>query len=992
MVRFSIFIPTILSSTALASDLLIDTTSGPVEGFYNSSSVRAFLGIPYAEPATGLRRFKPPVPISRSNQTIQVNSFPATCPGQYTFSNESIWSVLPYMPWNTDSMSEDCLAINVWAPKAKKENGKFAVMMYIYGGGFTQGGSAIPFYDGTNLVEEHQDIVVVTFNYRVSIFGYPNAPGLEPGQQNVGLLDQRLAVEWVHRNIGQFGGDPSRIMLFGQSAGAASTDLFTYAVRILIRYGKYPHNPIVHGVIMQSGAASIIMNEDKTHQNWQNLSQALGCSSLQCMQDKPWEEILEGVSSGSYSFSPVPDNVTAFADYEARAKQGGLARLPTLIGGADREGSANMNLSSKSINETLVYTATQSTFNCPIVETVDNRLEQDIPTWRYLYHGNWSGLSPTPWLGAYHSSDVPIVFGTYNNTPIQPSSSPAEVAASKYIQGAWVAFAKDPWNGLNNYGWPQFTSQNQSLVNLALDNRATATIGSAGKWDSYCRGANNHEINISKTGCRTCRARRVKCDETPGSCRNCISTGRKCEYDIQRLPRRLPGSRPTGESIVLSTHIADGFWWKITSDERRCFSFFQHRSLPTVIGYFDSPLWQRLVLQMSQVDQAVYHAVVAFSAIHVDYEARGNPLTMKDLDNSWQRFAVDQCGKAYALLTARSASRDPNLQEVTLVCCMLFVLSELMRGYYDLAFTHLRNGLQILKDVGCRQLPNPSPTCAPIVEQSLVDTFCHLDVQSAYFGVGELVLPVQSDVCLLEWNTGNVEPFQHLCEARRVLDSLMGAVFQFHTFVSPLSRTEIGVKYGYLSQRQFDLGSQLRRFAQAFDPLYMHLSTRCDIKGKRGADIIYLHQLSLSMILETCLLGHTKELLDYYTPAFRKLVALAEAITTSFTERPSILLHMGVIAPLFFVSTECSEPEVRWRAIRALQSWPHREGTWDSSLVARIAIETMTVEEQAVQDPDQASHVSHAFTIVSPEDASSAQMLYTLDGGGEIQSRTLSLE
>lgn len=411
-----------------------------------------------------------------------------------------------------------------------------------------------------------------------------------------------------------------------------------------------------------------------------------------------------------------------------------------------------------------------------------------------------------------------------------------------------------------------------------------------------------------------------------------------------------------------------------------------------MIGYFDSPLWQKLVLQMSQVDQAVYHAVVAFSAIHADYEACENPLIIKDLDNSWQRFAIDQCGRAYALLTARSSSQDPNLQEVTLVCCMLFVLSELMRGYYDVAFTHLRNGLQILKGVGRRRLPDPSPPCASTIERSLVDTFSHLDVQSAYFGVGELVLPVQSDVSLPGWNEGNVKAFRHICEARRALDSLMGAVFQFHTSVSPLSLTEISAMYGYLSKRQFDLGSQLRQFAQAFDPLYRHLCARCDIKEKRGADIIYLHQLSLSMILETCLLDRTKELLDYYTPTFKKIVALAEAITTSFTERPSVLLHMGVIAPLFFVSTECREPEVRWRAIRALQSWPHREGTWDSSLVARIAIETMRVEEQTVQDKDQASRVIHAFTTVSPENQSSAQMLYTLDGGGEVQSRTLSLE
>ncbi|GMG08812.1 unnamed protein product [Aspergillus oryzae] len=488
------------------------------------------------------------------------------------------------------------------------------------------------------------------------------------------------------------------------------------------------------------------------------------------------------------------------------------------------------------------------------------------------------------------------------------------------------------------------------------------------------------------------RARRIKCDETPESCHNCTSTGRKCEYDIQRLPRRLPGKRSTVGSIVRSTNIADGFRWKITSDERLCFSFFQHRSLPTITGYFDSPLWQRLVLQMSQVDQAVYHAVVAFSAIHADYEARGNPLAIQNLDNSWQRFAIDQCGRAYALLIARSASQDPNLQQVTLVCCMLFVLSELIRGYYDLAFTHLRNGLQILKNAGCHRLSDACPTHTSTIEQSLVDTFSHLDMQSAYFGVGGPVLPMQLGLSRCESDEDDVKAFQHVCEARRALDRLMGAVFQFHTSISPLSPIEISVKYGYLSTRQFDLSSQLRHFSRAFDPLSKSVSAHCGSKEKRGMDIIYLHQFSLSIILETCLLDRTKEVLNYYTPAFEKIVTLAEAITASFTERPSILLHMGVIAPLFFVSTKCSEREVRWRAIRALQSWPHREGTWDSSLVARIAIETIKAEEQTVKDKGQASRVSHAFTTLSSEDQSYGEMVYTLDDGGEVQSHSCPLQ
>ncbi|KAF7592161.1 hypothetical protein BBP40_000648 [Aspergillus hancockii] len=311
--------------------------------------------------------------------------------------------------------------------------------------------------------------------YRVSVFGYPNSPDLEPDQRNVGLLDQRLAVEWVRQNIAQFGGDPSSIMLFGQSAGAASVDFYTYA---------YPHNPIVRAVGIQSGAAALMISNDQAHLNWNNLSRELECSSLQCMQEKPWADIIQAVSSGSYKFIPVADNVTVFSDYDARAKEGQLARLPTLIGGADREASAYFNLSSMAINETLVYTATQQTFNCPIHQTTFNRLGQDVPTWRYLYRGNFSSLSPTTWLGAYHSSDIPIVLGSYNKTTSQIPSSPSEVAASKYIQGAWVAFAKDPWDGLHEYGWPQFTAENQSLINLG----ATAEITSAKEWDSHCSG------------------------------------------------------------------------------------------------------------------------------------------------------------------------------------------------------------------------------------------------------------------------------------------------------------------------------------------------------------------------------------------------------------------------------------------------------------------------------------------------------------------------
>lgn len=171
MMNLKVLLSCLLGSAALAvassSELQVETTSGIVHGFYNNSAetVRTFLGIPYAEPPVGARRFAPAVRKSRMDGVFNASSFGPPCPGQFSFSNESIWTVLPYNPWNTADISEDCLSINVWAPAAKhkKGKGKKAVMMYIYGGGFVQGGTALTFYDGNNLVQDNEDIIVVTF-------------------------------------------------------------------------------------------------------------------------------------------------------------------------------------------------------------------------------------------------------------------------------------------------------------------------------------------------------------------------------------------------------------------------------------------------------------------------------------------------------------------------------------------------------------------------------------------------------------------------------------------------------------------------------------------------------------------------------------------------------------------------------------------------------------------------------------------------------------
>lgn len=152
------------------SDLIVATSSGIVHGIYNDTAhkVRAFLGIPYAEPATGDLRFAPPQPRAPSQHPINASSFGAPCPQVYNYDNESIWSVLPYRIWNAEDMSEECLYVNVWTPaehQTKKSTagrkGK-AVMLFIHGGAFGEGAGSVGFYDGVDLASSG-DVVVVTF-------------------------------------------------------------------------------------------------------------------------------------------------------------------------------------------------------------------------------------------------------------------------------------------------------------------------------------------------------------------------------------------------------------------------------------------------------------------------------------------------------------------------------------------------------------------------------------------------------------------------------------------------------------------------------------------------------------------------------------------------------------------------------------------------------------------------------------------------------------
>ena len=236
--------------------LVVSTHQGPVQGSLVFPTVRAFLGVPYA---VADRWQAPQSPPYRHGVTFNATQFGDSCIQTLSPFNREKLNL-----WGLDDLdvnqSEDCLTVNVWTPSMNRKQ-RGAVVVFVHGGGFQYGTvcsticfivflfglspelqSNTAYYDGANLVRDNIDVVFVSLNYRLGIFGFPNAPYLfsETKSQNFGLLDIEAAIQWVHDNIGAFGGDPGRIILVGYGAGGGAIDAYSYANRD-VKFIKGPY-------------------------------------------------------------------------------------------------------------------------------------------------------------------------------------------------------------------------------------------------------------------------------------------------------------------------------------------------------------------------------------------------------------------------------------------------------------------------------------------------------------------------------------------------------------------------------------------------------------------------------------------------------------------------------------------------------------------------------------------------------------------------------
>ncbi|MFI1721223.1 carboxylesterase/lipase family protein [Streptomyces sp. NPDC020489] len=217
--------------TAVQTEPVVNTPYGAVRGRYEHG-IAVFRGIPYAAPPFGPRRFRPPLPPDPWDGVRDAGAFGPTAPKPPYSEAFAQYLSDPVVP------GDDCLNLNVWTPEPGR-GARLPVLVWLHGGALTRGSSAVPVYDGHAFARD--GVVFVSVNYRLGVEGYglfPDTPA------NPGLRDQLAALEWVHRSVGEFGGDPARITLGGQSAGAISTGALLAAPRT---------QGLVRRAILQSG-------------------------------------------------------------------------------------------------------------------------------------------------------------------------------------------------------------------------------------------------------------------------------------------------------------------------------------------------------------------------------------------------------------------------------------------------------------------------------------------------------------------------------------------------------------------------------------------------------------------------------------------------------------------------------------------------------------------------------------------------------------------
>ncbi|XP_050024748.1 acetylcholinesterase-like [Dermacentor andersoni] len=526
-----LLVAVVLTVTADESFVERQTTEGMVRGKVVrvlDKSVEEYRGIPFAEPPVGKLRFRPPLPKQPWEGTVDATAGNTACPQV----------LLEGITMGNLSFTEDCLQLNVWVPEVASNPGsRRPVLVWIHGGAFTFGSANMANTSGVVLAALG-DVVVVSTNYRLGILGFMNVYSPEaPG--NVGLLDQNMALKWVQRNIGHFGGDPERVTLFGEGAGSVSVH-----AQIMSPLSRR----IFKRAVLMSGTMYSLDTWETVYESIvkaYKVANVVGCSNsariglspnaeniVDCMRNKSADELstasLVVAAPKMVQFAPTYSNKFLPQSPLAALKRGFFSSVDVLAGVTSDEGAAfllfplvpellvedlqgsppeelvkslrsalwrRLKENTQDILETYTKEAptddknalrrqyidyvSDRLFNCPLQFFTEKHSEKDNKVFTYVF-AHKTAMFPLPgWMGAPHGSDVAFAFG-------QPYAANPDSPDGRMAQAFVRMLASFGENGIpelpNNETWPQY-SKNSSIMMVLNNGQFNETKGFR---SSYC--------------------------------------------------------------------------------------------------------------------------------------------------------------------------------------------------------------------------------------------------------------------------------------------------------------------------------------------------------------------------------------------------------------------------------------------------------------------------------------------------------------------------
>lgn len=483
---------TLMIGLALATAVRAGPTArldtGEISG-RTTDGVQAFLGVPYARPPVGDLRWRPPRPPAQWSGVRDASAFAPACPQKGVS--------MPGEP--PPATREDCLYLNVWTP-ARRTGGALPVIVWIHGGGWTNGATSLSLYAGDALAR--RGAVVVTIAYRLGALGFLAHPELsaEDGGSSgdYGLMDQISALRWVQRNIAAFGGDPGKVTIAGQSAGAMSVSLLMASPEAA---------PLFNRAIAQSGglfeplALAPNYRLSEAEREGKAYAERLGATSLARLRALP-VEALTAPDAARIAHPVIGARVLPLSPYDAYAAGRGNP-VPLLLGYNTEEARSLTDLSAVRA-ETFTADIRQAWGPLPPALLAaypvnddasaqearaaferDLRFGWDMWSWArlqaragsptYLYRFSrrppFPAGSPRADWGAAHFAELWYMFGHLNQEPWAWTAEDRRLSSA--MMDYWVAFARtgDP-NGLGRPAWPRFDET--AALRLDLDKTITA--------------------------------------------------------------------------------------------------------------------------------------------------------------------------------------------------------------------------------------------------------------------------------------------------------------------------------------------------------------------------------------------------------------------------------------------------------------------------------------------------------------------------------------